>query len=56
MRMGRDRRTLRRLLGSALVLLGVLLVFICLPVQLFLIATGVALAAAGLVLLGAPWM
>ena len=38
-----------------MVLLGVLLVFVCLPVQLFLIATGVALAAAGLVLLGAPY-
>ena len=56
MRMCRGRRPYRRLLGSAMVLLGVLLVFVCLPVQLFLIATGVALAAAGLVLLGAPWM
>ena len=54
--MCRGRRPYRRLLGSAMVLLGVLLVFVCLPVQLFLIATGVALAAAGLVLLGAPWM
>ena len=54
--MCRGRRSLRRLLGGAMVLLGVLLVFVCLPVQLFLIATGVALAPAGLVLLGAPWM
>jgi len=41
----------RRLLGAALALSGVLLVFLCLPLELLLIALGVALTAAGLLLL-----
>lgn len=41
----------RQLAGILLVLAGVLLVFLCLPMQFFLIALGVALAAAGLLLL-----
>jgi len=41
----------RRLLGAALALAGVLLVFLCLPVELLLIALGTALTAAGLLLL-----
>ena len=41
----------RRLLGAALALAGVLLVFLCLPVELLILALGVALAAAGLLLL-----
>ena len=41
----------RRLAGIFLVLAGVLLVFICLPARFFLIALGVALALAGLLLL-----
>lgn len=40
-----------RLAGIILVLAGVLLVFLCLPVEVFVIALGVALAAAGLFLL-----
>jgi len=34
-----------------LVLVGVLIVFLCLPMRFFLIALGVALAAVGLILL-----
>ena len=41
----------RRLLGAALALSGVLLVFLCLPVELLLIALGTAMTAAGLLLL-----
>jgi len=41
----------RRLLGAALALSGVLLVFLCLPVELLLIVLGIALTAAGLILL-----
>jgi len=41
----------RRMLGTALVLAGVLMVFLCLPVELLLIALGTALTAAGLLLL-----
>ena len=41
----------RRLAGILLVLAGVLLVFICLPARFFLIALGVALTLAGLLLL-----
>ena len=41
----------RRLLGMALALVGVLLVFLCLPVELLLIALGITLTAAGLLLL-----
>ena len=40
-----------RLVGMLLLLAGVLLVFLCLPMQFFLIALGVALAAAGLLLM-----
>ena len=41
----------RWLLGAALALSGVLLVFLCLPVELLLIVLGTALTAAGLLLL-----
>ena len=41
----------RQLTGILLVLVGVLLVFLCLPMQFFLIVFGVALAAAGFLLL-----
>lgn len=41
----------RRLLGAVLALAGMLLVFLCLPVELLLIALGTALTAAGLLLL-----
>ena len=41
----------RRFLGAVLALAGVLLVFLCLPVELLILALGVALAAAGLLLL-----
>ena len=42
----------RRILGAMLVLTGVLLVFVCMPLRVFVIALGVVLAAAGLCLLG----
>lgn len=42
----------RRLAGILLVLAGVLIVFLCLPMEFFLIALGIALAVAGFVLLG----
>ncbi len=41
----------RQATGILLVLVGVLLVFLCLPMQFFLIVFGVALAAAGFLLL-----
>ena len=41
----------RLILGTLLVLTGVLIVFLCLPMQFFLILLGVALAALGMVLL-----
>ncbi|MBR3796963.1 MAG: hypothetical protein IKK34_13190 [Clostridia bacterium] len=41
----------RKLVGTLLVLFGVLLVFLCLPVEFLLILLGVALAAVGLMLL-----
>ena len=41
----------RQMAGDLLVLSGVLIVFLCLPMEFFLIALGVALAAAGLLLL-----
>lgn len=41
----------RQCLGCVLALGGVMLVFVCLPVQLFLIALGVGMTAAGIVLL-----
>ena len=49
--MGCMRCTGRSLCGVILVLSGVLIVFVCLPMRLFLIALGVALAAVGLILL-----
>ena len=39
------------LAGVLLVIAGVLIVFLCLPMEFFLIALGVAMAAAGLLLL-----
>ena len=44
---GRGRQTA----GIRLVIAGVLIVFLCLPMEFFLIALGVAMAAAGLLLL-----
>lgn len=41
----------KRLAGALLALAGILIVFLCLPMQFFLILLGVALAAAGLLLL-----
>ena len=41
----------RQMVGVLLVLSGVLIVFLCLPMEFFRIALGVALAAAGLLLL-----
>lgn len=41
----------RRCTGVLLVVCGVLLVFVCLPVQALLIALGAALAAVGIVVL-----
>ena len=41
----------RQMAGVLLVLSGVLIVFLCLPMEFFLIALGVARAAAGLLLL-----
>ena len=41
----------RQMAGVLLVLSGVLIVFLCLPMEFFLIALGVALAAAWLLLL-----
>lgn len=43
----------RHLAGVLLVLAGVLLVFLCLPARFFVIALGVALTLAGLLLLRA---
>ena len=42
---------IRQGVGVLLVLSGVLIVFLCLPMEFFLIAVGVALAAAVLLLL-----
>ena len=44
---GRGRQTA----GILLVIAGVLIVFLCLPMEFFLIALGVAMAVAGLLLL-----
>lgn len=41
----------RHLLGAMLVLIGVLLVFVCMPLQVFVIVLGVVLAGIGLLLL-----
>ncbi|MBR2943243.1 MAG: hypothetical protein IKB82_07585 [Clostridia bacterium] len=49
--MSAARRDKRHIIGMALVLLGTLLVFICLPMQVFIIALGALLAATGLILL-----
>ena len=51
MRMSARYCAARQLTGILLVLVGVLLVFLCLPMQFFLIVFGVALAAAGFLLL-----
>ena len=51
MRMRRGCASGRQLAGCLLVLSGVFLVFLCLPMEFFLIVLGVALAAAGLLLL-----
>ena len=42
---------LRRLLGIVFALGGMMIVFVCLPVEAFLIVLGVSMTAAGLVLL-----
>jgi len=44
----------RQLIGALMALCGVLLVFLCLPMQFFLIVFGIVLAAAGLKLLDWP--
>ena len=41
----------RQLAGAVLLLAGMLLVFLCLPMQALLIVLGAALAAVGLILL-----
>ena len=42
----------RRLLGAIFVLSGVVIVFLCLPVEALLLVLGIVLTAAGLLLLG----
>ena len=42
---------IRRLIGAALAITGMLLVFLCLPIELLLIALGTVLTSAGLLLL-----
>ena len=41
----------KRLAGMILVAAGVLIIFLCLPMRVFFIALGAALAASGLLLL-----
>lgn len=41
----------RKVIGTLLALAGVLIVFLCLPMEFFLIVLGVTLAAVGLLLL-----
>lgn len=41
----------RQLIGAALVITGMLMIFLCLPVQLFMIILGVLLALIGFALL-----
>lgn len=41
----------KRSVGLILVLAGVLLVFVCLPMEFLLIALGVAMAASGVILI-----
>ena len=41
----------RHLAGALLTAAGVLIVFLCLPMRFFLVALGILLAAAGLLLL-----
>jgi len=47
----RYRMQARRKLGCALALGGVLLVFLCLPMEFFLIALGVGMTALGIALM-----
>lgn len=51
MRMGRRCGPGRHMAGAALIAAGVLIVFLCMPVRFFLVALGVLLAAAGLIVL-----
>ena len=51
MRVRAMRGSRRQLMGMLLVLVGVLLVFLCMPPEVFVIALGVVLAAAGLLLI-----
>ena len=51
MRVSAYRYRGKHLLGALLVLIGVLLVFCSMPLQVFVIALGVALAGVGLLLL-----
>ena len=41
----------KQLVGAMLVLIGVLLIFLCMPLQVFVIALGIVLAGTGLLLL-----
>ncbi|MBQ2833499.1 MAG: hypothetical protein IJN79_05640 [Clostridia bacterium] len=50
MRRGGERG--RRLLGAVMALTGVLIVFLCLPMEFFLIVLGTLLAGLGLYLCG----
>lgn len=49
--MGRRCGPGRHMAGAALIAAGVLIVFLCMPVRFFLVALGVLLAAAGLIVL-----
>ena len=49
--MSRCSLGLKRRLGAVLALGGVLIVFVCLPVEAFLIVLGVSMTAVGVVLL-----
>ncbi len=51
MRMGGRGAPGRHLAGALLTAAGVLIVFLCLPMRFFLVALGILLAAAGLLLL-----
>ena len=48
---GVGKSTVCTMLGAALAIAGMLLVFLCLPVELMLIALGIALTVSGLLLL-----
>ena len=41
----------RQLLGTIMVFIGILLIFLCLPLQVFVIVLGAALAGLGLFLI-----